>query len=144
MKMADFHGRCHCGEVELVYRTTQRPTDIEPRACTCSFCRKHNARCISGPDDRVEITERERGTLKRYRFGLRTADFLICRHCGVYLGALLNDGTRAFATININCLDESASFTKPASPVDFAGEDTAVRRERRKTHWTPAVVQPEA
>ena len=144
MTTQGFHGRCHCGDVELLYTTTRKSTDIEPRACACSFCRKHNARCISGPDDRVEITERKRGALERYRFGLRTADFLLCRHCGVYLGALLDDGGRAFATINVNCFDEQAEFTKPATSVNFDSEDAAARRERRRTRWTPVVAQPKA
>src|SRR2546422_3634073 len=60
-------------------RSTLFPyTTLFRSADTCSFCRKHGARTTSDPSGRVVITVRHPGQLLRYRFGLETADFLVC------------------------------------------------------------------
>jgi hypothetical protein len=30
--------------------------------------------------------------LLRYRFGLKTADFLVCENCGIYMAAVISTG----------------------------------------------------
>src|SRR5439155_217050 len=55
------------------------------RADTCSFCRRHGARTTSDPSGHVAITVHHPDQLLRYRFGLRTADFLVCTRCGIYV-----------------------------------------------------------
>ena len=75
-------------------------------------------------------------TLVRYRFGLRTADFLVCRKCGVYLGAVLTSSRGQFATLNINTLREPLAFEKMAA-VSYDEESTEERQQRREQRWTP-------
>jgi hypothetical protein len=53
--MLEFKGGCHCGNVKERYRTAIAPEHAKPRACQCSFCRKHNARMVSDPKGRLEI-----------------------------------------------------------------------------------------
>lgn len=137
--MAALHGGCHCGNLEVELELRVRPEEAEVRACGCSFCRAHGSRNVTDPGGRVLLRAREPTELSRYRFGQRTADFLVCRRCGVYVGAVMAapDG-RLYATINVNALAERARFTREAAKVSYDAEGPAGRVDRRASHWTPA------
>jgi hypothetical protein len=137
---APLTGRCHCGNLELSLETSARPEELALRADTCSFCRRHGARTTSDPSGRVVITVHHPGELLRYRFGLGTADFLVCARCGIYVAAVMNDGSGCYATVNVNTLDAVDPFTQPAAPVTYEGESAAERAARRRARWTPAVI----
>ncbi len=77
--------------------------------------------------------------LERYRFGLKTADFLICKTCGVYIGALLEEGGESWFTVNVNSFKNAPPLDAPIVPHDFDAEDTQSRIARRKMRWTPVV-----
>ncbi len=113
---------------------------IEVRACACAFCRRHGARCISGPDDSAQITVRDPSQLLRYSFALKTAEFLVCKGCGVYVGAVMQDGERSYAVININTFQDPNVFTCDAKSMNYDNEDDAGRRERRRQRWVPVTV----
>ena len=81
---------------------------------------------------------REQTALARYRFGLRTADFLVCRNCGVYVGAVLTSSRGQFATLNFNTLRDPLAFEK-AVAVSYHEESTDERRQRREQRWTPII-----
>src|SRR4029077_2060580 len=100
------------------------PAVWQIRACQCRFCRRHAARTTSDPAGRVSFRIREEAALARYRFGLRTADFLVCRNCGVYVGAVLTSSRGQFATLNINALCEPLAFKKLLA-VAYHGESPA-------------------
>jgi len=137
---APLTGRCHCGNLELSLETSVRPEELSLRADTCSFCRKHGARTTSDPSGRVVITVHHPDELLRYRFGLETADFLVCTRCGIYVAAVMNEGSRSYATVNVNTLDAVDRLTQPARPATYEGESAAERSARRKARWTPAVI----
>jgi len=137
------YGRCHCGNIGIAYRTKVSPATAQVRACQCSFCRKHAARAISDPEGHAEITVRDAERLRRYRFALGTAEFFICKRCGVYVAAVMTEGDQIFATLIVNALDAPERFTQPATPVDYDAEDATARRQRRRTRWTPATVRIE-
>jgi hypothetical protein len=134
-------GRCHCGNITVAFETTTSPERLGLRACQCGFCVRHGARCVTDPAGRVTFEVRDKGALVRYRFGLGTADFLICGRCGVYLGALLPADDGARATVNIDTLDERARFTQPTEPISYEAETEAERIARRRARWTPAVLR---
>lgn len=138
--MHHFHGACHCGALEVDYRTDRRAEETTPRACQCSFCRKHDARALSDSAGALTITIHDEALLERYRFGLGSADFLLCRKCGVYIGAYVEDGGDAFANVMVNVLDERARFPD-AAPIDRDGEDAAGKLKRRRAQWTPAALR---
>jgi hypothetical protein len=73
----------------------------------------------------------------RYRFGLATADSLLSRRCGVYLGATMATPTRSFGIINVRTLDAPGLHLRKAVPMDYGDEDVATRRARRVRRWTP-------
>jgi hypothetical protein len=131
-------GGCHCGAIG-VELSLPRPIGETPlRRCGCSFCRKHAARTVADPAGRVVIAARNPLAIRRYRFGLGTADYLVCACCGVYVAAVLEAGGGALATLNVNVLEVGPSL--PAEPplVSYDGESLAERVERRRRRWTPA------
>ena len=79
--------------------------------------------------------------LLAYRFGLKTADFLVCERCGIYLAAVISTGGVSFATLNVNVLDRTSEFTRDTLPVTYESENAAERIERRMRSWTPAQIE---
>ena len=133
-----YDGRCHCGAVTLAF-TTHRPlAELPLRECQCSFCRKHGARTTADPDGFAEIRARDATVLARYRFGLATADYLVCARCGVYLAAVMEEAGRGYAVVNVNAFADGAAFAGRATPMVYDHEDEAGRRARRRKLWTPA------
>jgi hypothetical protein len=118
-------------------RLSQIPEQISLRACGCSFCRAHNTRTTSDPQGSVEIWAADWSRVEPYRFGSGTAEFLICRRCGVYIGAVCDTAGGTRAVINTNCLDNCAAFTGQPAPVDHDRETMENRRARRAANWTP-------
>ncbi|HYB54038.1 MAG TPA: aldehyde-activating protein [Thermoanaerobaculia bacterium] len=136
--MTTLTGRCHCGNLSLRLETRHAPEELPVWTCDCSFCRLHGARTTSDPEGRVSIRVQDPAQLSRYRFGLATADFLVCRRCGVYVAAMIpadhKDG--ACANLNITALDAADRFTR--SPVvAYPGESAAERLSSRRSNWTP-------
>ena len=138
-KAASISGRCHCGNIKLSFESSLPVDQLPVRACACSFCRAHGARSTSNPNGRVQITVHNSEHLIRYRFGLKTADFLVCGRCGVYVAAVVTVGSASYATVNVNMLDSAKNFPQARS-VSYEGESAAERIRRRKKNWTPAVV----
>jgi hypothetical protein len=89
----------------------------------------------------VSFRVREETALVRYRFGLRTADYLVCRNCGVYLGAVLTSSHGQFATLNINTLTDAPEFENVLA-VSYDQEPVAERQQRREQRWTPVIEPP--
>ena len=128
-------GACHCGNISFVLETAQPREAIVPRACDCSFCTMHAAHCFSDPQGSAAIDVRDGALLQSYRFGEQTADFLVCRCCGAYAGAMITQGDLKRATLNLR-LTELRDV--PARSVSYAGETRDRRMARRLARWTPA------
>ena len=139
--MHQLEGGCHCGNITVVYRTNIAPEDAIPRACQCTFCRKHTTRAVSDPEGSLALTVADRNALSRYRFGRGAAEFLICRTCGVYVAAFMGDPDdgRGYATLMANVLEAHGRYP-PATPTVYDNEDEGARRERRRQRWTPAML----
>lgn len=132
----EIRGACHCGNVSYVLTTSVPLTGIRARACDCSFCRIHAAHTWSDPAGSATIEIRDATHVNRYRFASRSADFIVCRVCGAYLGALLTDGDRAWSTINLRL----SSLEVDAQATSYGLENAAERSARRRRVWTPTVV----
>jgi len=134
-------GGCHCGNISVQLELSRAPDQMPLRSCSCSFCRAHGTRTLSDRDGQAEITVADWSLAEKYRFGSRTADYVLCRRCGVYIGAVCETNSGMRAVINTNCLDDRAAFTqRPAAP-DYDGEATDVRLARRATNWMPVTVR---
>ncbi len=136
---SEYQGSCHCGAIGYRYRTDIAPEQWSIRACQCSFCRAHDALSASDPAGSIEFTVANPKLLNRYRFGLRTADFLLCRECGVYVGALIETENGQFGMINTHGLLQSPEMLA-AQPMSYDSEDVGARVSRREKRWTPAGV----
>jgi len=132
-----YEGGCHCGNLTFLFEASVPLEVLGLRADQCSFCRAHGARNTSDPKGTMSISVRDAGTLVRYRFGLRTADFLICGRCGVYIGALMEDEGKSWFTVNVNAFRPPPGQDFPIAPVDYDAEDVPARIARRKQRWTP-------
>src|SRR5215468_5126913 len=120
-----YRGACHCEAIGFAYETALAPEGWTMRACACRFCRAHGAATTSDPGGALELVERDAGLLVRYRFGLRTADFWVCRGCGVYVGAGTSDGR--FGIINTNALVERPARLPAPQARSYEGESAAER-----------------
>lgn len=137
-----FEGACHCGAIGFRYTAAAPPQDWSVRACQCRFCRAHDALSTSDPAARIAFVATEPAFLQRYRFGLRTADFLLCRRCGVYVGAVIETPRGRFGIINTHALCDPAPSTAAPEPVSYDDEAEAGRILRREDKWAPVTEVP--
>jgi hypothetical protein len=136
----EHRGGCHCGNLRLTLHLSQPPEVVRLRACQCTFCRAHATRTTSDPNGAVEVWAKDWSLVEPYRFGTGTAEFLICRRCGVYIGAFCDTPAGLCAVINTNALDERVRFASEPTPYDHEGEALADRLARRAANWTPAIL----
>jgi hypothetical protein len=130
-------GECHCRLVQVTVRLSRPAEEIELRACQCLFCRRHGAATFADPLGHATILVPGEPALQRYHFGYRTADYLLCRECGVYIGALLDTGDAEFSTINAAGLQLKPFRRRTARPVSYGAETAEERIRRRKCAWMP-------
>ncbi len=140
--MTCFAGQCFCGSIGYEYQTAIAPPDWSIRACQCAFCRAHDALSTSDSAGALRFTARNPDKLQRYRFAMRTADFLLCRECGVYIGAVIETGRGRFGIINTHSLAEMPVDLAEVAPITYDSEDERGRVSRREARWTPVTGVP--
>lgn len=133
--MKSYEGRCHCGAIGFTYHTARTPGEWSIRACQCTFCRAHQA--LSTSDPAGTLTFHESPSVRHYRFGQRTADFLLCSVCGVYVGATIATPRGGFGIVNVHALKPPPGDLRAAEPMSYEGESVAARIARREARWTP-------
>lgn len=77
--------------------------------------------------------------LQRYRFGMRITDFLLCRCCGVYIGAEIETKAGHFGIINVHALRPVPGGLRPAVAMDYGFESQAERMARREARWSRVI-----
>ncbi len=127
-------GACHCGNIFIELALAKPPGSYPPRACDCDFCRKHGAAYVSDPKGSVLIGIKEPREFVKYRQGSRSADFLLCRNCGVLVAILHKNDQRLYATINARAVDAAACFGEEQS-VSPQKMSAAEKAERWKDLW---------
>ena len=136
--MTLYTGSCHCGGVTVEFETPTDPADLPLRECQCGFCRRHGAISVSDPKGRIRYIESRPGAMRRYRFGMKSADYILCRDCGVYLGAVMTEGGQdVFATTNLRAYPDRERFKQAPRPIVYEEESLDARRARRRERWTP-------
>ena len=137
--MPDVSGGCYCGNIRLTVSLSRDLSTYTPRACDCDFCRKHGAAYVSDPTGSLRIRVTDERELSRFRQGSNTAEMLLCRQCGVLVGALYQEADGLFGTVNAQALESRASFgvETSVSPKALAA-DRKVQRWREI--WFPRVV----
>jgi hypothetical protein len=128
-------GGCHCGAIRVEFETRAA---LAPRACQCTFCRRHGARTVSDPEGEAALSWSEPPIL--YRFASRVADYVVCRRCGIYVGAMAEIDGRRLGTLNLNAFDDPHPGLA-AEPVSYDGESAEQKAERRSARWTPLLLK---
>ena len=136
--MPETRGGCYCGNIRIVASFSQYLSSYEPRACDCDFCRKHGAAYVSDPQGSLSVEIGNDLEVNRFRQGSNTAEMLLCRTCGVLVGALYREADRLFGTLNVKALDARLAFgsEQGVSPKTLSA-DQKVRRWRDL--WFPDV-----
>lgn len=133
----DYLARCHCGALTARYRTSVPTASWPVRACQCEFCTAHGALSTSDPAGSLTFSASDPKFLQRYQFGTRSADFMICRACGVFLGAVMTQGAQRWGVLNLRTLRPPPSDLPMPQPMQYGAEGAQDRSQRRTARWTP-------
>jgi hypothetical protein len=134
-----YRGACHCGAVRAEYETD---APVRLRRDGCSFCAARGVKSASDPQGRLTLTATKR--LNRYRFGHKTADFLLCPVCGAYVGTYMESPRGPIGVANVVGLNISELKNLPATLTSLEGESVEERMQRRVSRWTPiTITEPE-
>jgi hypothetical protein len=122
-------GGCHCGNIRVELQLPREPGAYAPRACDCDFCRKHGAAYVSDPYAALTLWIRNERDTGRYRQGSGQAEMLLCRECGVLVGALHRADGRLYGVVNATAIDGGRRFgsEQPVSPQTLSAEDKLKR-----------------
>jgi hypothetical protein len=127
-----YRGACHCGVVSAEYETDQ---PVRLRQDGCGFCSSRGVKSASDPEGRLALTAAKR--LTRYRFGHKTADFLLCPDCGTYVATHMESSRGPVGVINVVGLQIDELRHLPVTLTSLEGESVEERLARRISRWTP-------
>jgi hypothetical protein len=127
-------GGCYCGNVTFDAALTRATDSFRPRACDCDFCCKHAAAWVSDPEGNLQIHIRDDSLLNRYRQGTGTADFLVCKECGVLVAVCCEEAGSCHAAINSKAIDGTPLFGE-VSVVSPRRLDKQARVQRWQDIW---------
>ena len=98
-------------------------------------------RSLSDSEGRIEMRVEDEAQLNRYHFGLNMVDFLICKNCGNYIGAVQQVGGQLFGIMNANLTENRGTQFGEANHAFYEKETGEERSARRKDVWTPATLK---
>jgi hypothetical protein len=131
-----YRGSCHCGAVTAEYETD---APVRLRQDGCGFCSSRGVKSASDPNGRLTLVSKLE--LIRYRFGHRTADFLVCPACGTYVAARMEGPRGPVGVLNVVGLAIAELEDKPATLAGLEGESVDERIQRRLSRWTPMTLE---
>ena len=134
-----YRGTCHCGAVRAEYETD---APVRLRQDGCGFCSSRGVKSASDPNGRVVLVSQRK--LSRYRFGHKTADFLICPVCGTYVVTQMVGPRGPVGVVNVVGLAIPELKDEPATLASLEGESVEERLRRRLSRWTPMTVEEPA
>jgi hypothetical protein len=131
-----YRGSCHCGAVNAEYETA---APVRLRHDGCSFCASRGVKSASDPDGRLRMNSSR--PLIRYRFGHKSADFLVCPTCGTYVATHMEGPRGPVGVINVVGLQIPELREEPAHFASLEGETRDERIARRLSRWTPMTLR---
>ncbi|MEE9595387.1 MAG: GFA family protein [Acidiferrobacterales bacterium] len=137
--MRNILGKCHCGNIEYEFLWPESGNDIPVRACSCTFCRKHNGVYTSHPQGQLKARVFDQSRVNKYAFGTKTAEFYICASCGVVPFVISQIQGKTYAVVNVNTFEGVKPEDLVSSVTDFDGESIDGRLQRRARNWIPQV-----
>src|SRR5262245_35935549 len=137
--MFRIQGRCHCSNISFELEWHGDASAIPARACSCSFCTKHGGRWTSHPSSKLSVRVADPALVEAYRFGTKTADFHVCRRCGVVPVVTTENEGVLYAVVNVNTFDNVERSALKESSASFDGEGVGDRMARRTRNWIATV-----
>jgi len=137
--LALMQGQCHCGALRARFTSARAAAELQARSCQCSFCVRHGSVTVSDPAGRTTFLI-DRAALVTYQFATRSGTSLLCGACGIYAGAILEDGGKLWAIVNVRGLAIPEFAGRIGEPVVYDAETPEGRIARRKRAWTPAEI----
>lgn len=134
-----YRGSCHCQNIKFEFQSNLDFSEFTPRACDCDFCLKHGAAYVSDPHGMLHIEIADKTRINQYRQGSETADFLICRNCGVCAAVTFSDEETVYAGINSRTINENHRF-RDKEIVSPKKLDKVEKIKRWKKVWFPDVL----
>jgi hypothetical protein len=128
-------GGCHCGNIRVTLSGVPGEAKLAVRECGCSFCQKHGGLWMAPSGARLTVAIERPAEVARYAFGTRTAEFLVCRVCGVVPVVTSRIAERLYAVVSVRAFPGIPPERIERRAVDFEGEETAERLARRARHW---------
>lgn len=128
-------GSCHCRNITFALTWDPDPTEIQARACTCSFCVKHGGVWTSYPAGSLQVHVQDPSAVAEYAFGTRTASFHVCRGCGVVPVVTSRIDGGLYAVVSVNAFENVEPSLLRRAPMTFDDETEATRLARRKRNW---------
>ena len=140
MQYRRINGSCHCGNIQFSFDWPASDPTIPVRACGCGHCTKHRGVWTSHPNGRFRLLIADEYQVTQYRFGTKTADFHVCKTCGIVpIVTCTIEGAR-YAVVNANTFDNVGRSELVEAAANFESETTADRLARRRRNWTPESV----
>jgi hypothetical protein len=128
-------GKCHCGNIAFSLTWEPDPVEIPARACDCSFCTKHGGVWTSNPKGTLKVVVKDPSLVSQYAFGTRTADFHICKQCGIVPVVTSRIDDHLYAVVSVNAFEGVKQSLLRRAPSNFDDEGTDSRLARRKRNW---------
>jgi hypothetical protein len=105
----------------------------------CGFCSSRGVKSASDAEGRLTLSAAK--PLTRYRFGHKTADFLLCPDCGAYVATWMESARGPIGVINVVGLNVRELKNLPATLTSLEGESVEERLARRTSRWTPMTLR---
>jgi hypothetical protein len=128
-------GGCHCGNVRFSLTWEPDPTEIPARACTCSFCTKHGGVWTSNPKGALRVEVGDPSLVTEYAFGTHTAQFHVCKRCGIVPVVTSRVEDHLYAVVSVNAFEGIDPALIRRAAARFDDEERDSRLARRKRNW---------
>lgn len=129
------HGACHCGNIRFSLEWTPAPAEIRARECSCTFCRKHGGVWTSFAAGKLRVQIADAALVSPYQFGTGTAQFHVCRGCGVVPVVTSRIDGRLYAVVSVNAFEDVDPGLVKVSAAVFDAESKSTRLARRARGW---------
>ncbi len=137
--ISKIEGQCHCSNIRFEFETNINLDNLAIRNCQCRFCKLHGAATARDPNGRAKILVDDLDSMKLYRFATESTDFVLCKNCGVYVGAILTLGKDKCVTLNMNLTQLN---TENAESITYEDETVESRVSKRAEIFTPLIDCP--
>ncbi|MCB1859545.1 MAG: aldehyde-activating protein [Gammaproteobacteria bacterium] len=136
--MVKIYGGCYCGNITYAAELADSPRSYTTRTCDCDFCTAHGASYVSDSKGKLALEIKSEKETSRFRQGSGIVDFLICRNCGVVVGACYEEGGILYGAINSKSVRKKLAFGESISVSPKKLNDSE-KVKRWKEIWFPNV-----